>query len=317
MSILANAIDSIRLGVEDYESADTRRILSATRNISSGILLLFKHHLISIGGISLIAHDLLPTPGEYGDIEWVKQGSRTVDFHVLKRRMESMGIQVDWRRLESMQKYRNNIEHFFTDVSRGAAEAYVSDALIVLTDFITSQMEEEPRSVLGVETWSKMLGISGLHRKQKQRQASEFDRLDWNGEASRIWLERGRCVECGGDLLYPELQDLGEDVRISAEHCAFKCSHCGWSEDYYTTLSIVGPPDSRYSLWDEKGFDSVGECPECGSNTYDITLKQCASCGEKGPYYCTRCESEIPFDELSWYSGKLCSWRFHMSEKDD
>lgn len=52
MSILKNAVDSIALGLEDYETSiaeeDERRIISCTRNIYAGILLLFKHKLSSI-----------------------------------------------------------------------------------------------------------------------------------------------------------------------------------------------------------------------------------------------------------------------------
>lgn len=45
MSILQNAIDSIALGIEDYNSSDSRRLISCTRNLFAGILLLFKHKL--------------------------------------------------------------------------------------------------------------------------------------------------------------------------------------------------------------------------------------------------------------------------------
>ena len=47
MSILNNAIDSIAVGLEDYSlsASDPRRIVSCTRNIFAGVLLLFKHKL--------------------------------------------------------------------------------------------------------------------------------------------------------------------------------------------------------------------------------------------------------------------------------
>ena len=48
VSILKNAIDSIAIGLEDYESTDERRIVSSTRNIFAGILLLFKHKLCEL-----------------------------------------------------------------------------------------------------------------------------------------------------------------------------------------------------------------------------------------------------------------------------
>jgi hypothetical protein len=43
MSILQNAIDSIQIGIEDYENGDDRRSISAVRNIAAGTLLLYKN----------------------------------------------------------------------------------------------------------------------------------------------------------------------------------------------------------------------------------------------------------------------------------
>lgn len=44
-TLLSNAIQSIEIGVEDFQSQDQRRLLSAVRNIQAGILLLCKEHL--------------------------------------------------------------------------------------------------------------------------------------------------------------------------------------------------------------------------------------------------------------------------------
>ncbi|WP_201529004.1 hypothetical protein [Psychrobacter frigidicola] len=48
MSIIQNAIDSIQIGVEDFESDDDRRSVSAVRNIAAGILLLYKEKLCQL-----------------------------------------------------------------------------------------------------------------------------------------------------------------------------------------------------------------------------------------------------------------------------
>ncbi len=45
MSLLNNAIESIQVGVEDYLMGDSKRYLSAVRNICAGILLLYKEKL--------------------------------------------------------------------------------------------------------------------------------------------------------------------------------------------------------------------------------------------------------------------------------
>ncbi len=43
--LLRNAVASIRLGVEDFESGGQDRHLSAARNMHAGVLLLFKERL--------------------------------------------------------------------------------------------------------------------------------------------------------------------------------------------------------------------------------------------------------------------------------
>ncbi|PYU23337.1 MAG: hypothetical protein DMG30_11925 [Acidobacteria bacterium] len=45
MNVLTNAIESIQVGVEDYQLGTRPRLLSAVRNIHAGILLLFKEAL--------------------------------------------------------------------------------------------------------------------------------------------------------------------------------------------------------------------------------------------------------------------------------
>jgi hypothetical protein len=44
-TILENAVSSIQIGIEDYQSNDPRRVLSVVRNLSAGVLLLFKEKL--------------------------------------------------------------------------------------------------------------------------------------------------------------------------------------------------------------------------------------------------------------------------------
>lgn len=44
-ALITNAIESIQVGVEDFEILDSRRMLSAVRNILVEILLLYKEKL--------------------------------------------------------------------------------------------------------------------------------------------------------------------------------------------------------------------------------------------------------------------------------
>ncbi|WP_283131461.1 hypothetical protein [Enterovibrio norvegicus] len=118
MSILKNAVDSIAIGLEDFESDDDRRIISSTRNIFAGILLLFKHRLCELSpddsDEALIKQKVLPAIDATGAVNWIGQGKKTVDVQNIKDRFKSLGIEVDWKRLERINKYRNDIEHYYS-----------------------------------------------------------------------------------------------------------------------------------------------------------------------------------------------------------
>ncbi len=83
MNILKNAINSIAIGLEDYQSRDERRIISSTRNIYAGILLLFKYKLCKLSPVNtndaLSKQRIIPEIDKTGAIIWTGKGEKTVD----------------------------------------------------------------------------------------------------------------------------------------------------------------------------------------------------------------------------------------------
>ena len=81
-TILKNAIASIQLGVEDFQSGDERRSLSAVRNLTAGVLLLFKEKLrqLSPAGSDevLLKKNIRPTPSAGGGVAFQGVGKKTV-----------------------------------------------------------------------------------------------------------------------------------------------------------------------------------------------------------------------------------------------
>ena len=88
MSILENSVVSITLGLEDYKSSDDRRLISCTRNLAAGILLLFKHKLELLSppdsNEALIKQKVMPVLQADGGILWVGDGRKTVDVQQIK-----------------------------------------------------------------------------------------------------------------------------------------------------------------------------------------------------------------------------------------
>ncbi|WP_286378591.1 hypothetical protein [Acinetobacter towneri] len=153
MPILKNALDSIALGIEDYELAenDDRRFISCTRNIFAGILLLFKHKLSDLSPTGsdeiLIKQKIMPRLN--GDqLLWVGEGTKTVDVQGIKDRFKHLDIEVDWVRLDEINKYRNAIEHYHSPALPTAVKKLISNSFLVIADFIRDYLDEDPRNLL-------------------------------------------------------------------------------------------------------------------------------------------------------------------------
>ena len=114
MSIIQNAIDSIQIGIEDYQDGDDRRSVSAVRNISAGILLLYKDKLCQLSPDEnkelLIKQNIRPVQNESGDIVFEGKGNKTVDVQSIKERFKSLNVSVDWGRFDEINKLRNQIK---------------------------------------------------------------------------------------------------------------------------------------------------------------------------------------------------------------
>jgi len=140
MSILKNAIDSIAVGLEDYSSSDKRRIISCTRNVYAGILLLFKHKLSLLSPANsdeaLIKQVVLPIINEEDRVEWKGQGPKTVDLHSIEERFKSLKIDVDWNRLKKINNFRNNIEHYFSNLEQDDIRSLLSNSFVIINDWL-------------------------------------------------------------------------------------------------------------------------------------------------------------------------------------
>ena len=80
--LLNNAVLSIQLGLEDFSSEDERRIISAVRNLYSGVLLLSKEVLrrLSPSGSNdlLIRKAKKVLKNNEGNVRRVRDGKKTI-----------------------------------------------------------------------------------------------------------------------------------------------------------------------------------------------------------------------------------------------
>jgi rubrerythrin len=313
MSILKNALDSIAIGLEDFESSDERRIISSTRNIFAGILLLFKHKLCELSpegsDEALIKQQVLPEMDATGAVNWIGKGKKTVDVQSIKDRFESLGISVDWKRLERINKYRNDIEHYYSTLNNESVQQLISDSFIIIRDFIADELEEDPKVLLGEEYWKILVDVNEVYEKEKAACNEALERLNYYSDEICSALIEYRCRECGSGLLGSN--DLGE-----AAEATFVCRACG-NESHYEGIANHAVNEfyayEAYLAHKDGGDTPVVDCPLCGHGAYIFHEGICVSCGDSATHECVRCGCFIPPEEIS--DGDLCGYCSHMVAK--
>jgi len=315
MSILTNAIDSIALGIEDFNSSDERRLVSCTRNLFAGILLLFKHKLSELSPVdsdeALIKQRVVPVSSSNG-VVWVGKGKKTVDVQQIKERFQSLDINVEWSRVEKINKYRNDIEHYHSPLSHNSVRAIISDSFLLIRDFIRIHLKEDPLDLLGSDTWETLTEVAEVYEAEKQECISHMETIDWKYSPLFDALIDFRCDECGSGLV--DATNHSSD-RWSA---SFSCRSCGatWDFEKIAELSIneyFGA--ENYLSVTDGGDPATIECPECGLNTYVLEENVCVICEKSVETECQRCHMAIPAEEID--GSGFCSWCSHMISKDD
>lgn len=314
VSILKNAIDSIAIGLEDYQSTDERRIVSSTRNIFAGILLLFKHKLCELSpegsDEALIKQRVLPEIDATGAVNWIGKGKKTVDVQNIKERFESLNIGVDWKRLERINKYRNDIEHYYSTLKTESVQQLISDSFLIIRDFISDQLNEDPKSLLGEDYWKILVDVNEVYEKEKAECDAAIEKLDYYSNEIANAFIGFRCSECGSGLIEPT-ERSGDAINSS-----FRCRSCEHTETYE---EFVNPAVSDYYadqlyLSHTDGDDTpIVECPSCFDGIYIFHEGVCASCGYTADHECSRCGCNIPPEEVN--DSSYCGYCLHMMAK--
>jgi len=315
MDLLTNAVESIQVGVEDYNGGSRPRLLSAVRNIHAGILLLYKEALLRASppdsNEALIKARIEPIRDADGDVTFVGVGRKTVDTRQIRERFDSLGIHTDWKLLESITSVRNDIEHYFPNVTHDAIRGVVASAFILIRRFTSDELEKEPRTLLGQPTWDAMLAAAELHAVERAACDVELEKVAWESDALDEGIRELRCPDCGSDLLRPIRGSSFIDVEL-------ECVSCGMAHgpDGYIPLAVEKALEwESYVAMDDGDEQPYTECPECFTATYVLAENRCAGCGASVERECIRCGNSIPASELA--SAPLCGYCEHIMSKDD
>ena len=310
--LLENAVSSIKVGVKEFETHDRAELLSAVRNLHSGILLLYKEALrrVSPDGTEevLLKEKIVPRMDKSGALSFVGKGKKTATAQQIRERFEGLGITTDWKRYERVSDVRNDVEHYFTSAHEDAIRGLVADAFVLVRDFLDQELEEDPVAILGQETWGPMLAVAEIMERERAACESALLGIDWSSDALTEAVANLRCAECGSPLLMPTPPNGDSELTCRS------CGHCESREDFAERAVKDHLSYDSHTTFKDGGDPPYITCPFCMRESYILEEKCCAGCGESCAHECSRCENPIPPEELS--DGTLCGWCDHMSSKD-
>ncbi|MGB7520568.1 MAG: Clp protease N-terminal domain-containing protein, partial [Spirulinaceae cyanobacterium] len=245
MSLLNNAIESIQVGVEDYLNGDKKRYLSAVRNICAGILLLYKEKLYRLSPSHdkevLIKKDIRPVyDDDTKNITFIGKGKKTVDVYEIKERFKSLDIEVDWKKFEELNKLRNNIEHYYTDKSPEAIREVIVTSFLLIRDFISESLKEEPINVLGKECWQALLDTTNVYQTEEKACRQTFEKCGFDPQVLEQILEKARCPFCHSRL-----------IKAQNKHNTFHsliCCSCNGPLEIENPINVLGKDCWQASL---------------------------------------------------------------------
>ena len=278
MDLLTNAIESIQVGVEDYQHGTRPRLLSAVRNIHAGILLLFKDTLREVSPTdsndALMMAIIAPSrSGTINKVTFVGVGHKTATVRQIKERFIALGIKADWERFDRISRIRNEIEHLFPKLDQKGLQRLISDAFIVVSNFVRDELNLNPSHVLGEPTWHSMLEVNEVYERESRECEELIAKIAWKSIVLKAGVQKMACPKCASGLLEPF---DGSESGVSIE-----CRSCGanFPPDAYEWWAVMTELETEEFEAAKLGRERLySDCPECGNRAYVIEEKQCAWC---------------------------------------
>lgn len=315
VDLLANAIESVRAGVEDYKIGTHGRLLSAVRNIHVGIMLLYKELLRRKSPPDssdvLLKERIVPAVSSSGGLIFIGKGKKTVGGETIKERFNALGVSTDWNRFGKITEVRNDIEHYCTSINQKTLEGLISDACVLIRNFVTTELAEDPLKLFGDEHWSVMLGISKVYEAELADCRKALAAVKWGSNALAEGVLDLSCPSCSGSLLVPSQKSYDDEMTL-------RCRSCGGeynSESFVTDAVSTALEEDQYRSIKDGGDELFVSCPCCSHETYVLEEGQCAWCGESVDQTCAMCGCTIPPSELD--SSPNCGYCAYKMSKDD
>lgn len=319
LSLLSNAIGAIQIAIEDFESNDDRRVHSAIRNLHAGVLLLCKVKLQRLSPDDsdevLLKQSVEPQTLADGGVRWVGTGKKTVDQQAIKTRFKSLGVKVDWRRLESINDIRNNTEHYYFSGTRSQALEAFAEACVLIRELLVDVLQEDPVALIGEPAWTRLYENQQVFEKELAACRISLNAINWSSGAQGL-ADHVSCPDCGSKLVRQQ-----DDQNTDQVEAVFLCTACG--EETSDRDMILHALDEAYGAdayisVKDGGDPPVIDCPECGEEGYVAKIGACALCDFAMPEdaECAVCGNALSPEEYGEY-GSLCSYHAHVAGRND
>lgn len=316
-NILANAIASITLGIEDYKSEGRHRPLSAMRNISAGILLLFKAKLARLAPDEALIKKDFHLVWQDGHASWTAKGDKTIDYHGIQDRFKLVGIRFDFKEMNRIISQRNRIEHYVADVPVEALRDSIANAVNLINRFCREQLEVEAASLFDTDTWQLVLQEKSIHDVEKEACNDRMKQMNWPyPELLTIAVDHYLCGTCESDLISPA------DPTAPLDQIRFACAACGDTEGYASAMETAfldwAAGENFRSIKD--GGEGVSDyCDSCMSDLVLACRGYCVACGYEHFKHCDRCEQIFRkghFCEVCDYADGQAGGRDHSTSEE-
>ncbi len=311
--LLRNAIASIQLGIEDYQSNDERRPISAVRNFYAGVLLLGKACLLKAASgaepMEVLATRFGPVPDGQGGVKYQPQGQQTIDLQDLKERFKTFGLEWPDGDIRKLQRLRNELEHYHSETPSAAMSEVVAACFPLVAGFFEI-LGLDPATELG-ETWNAMLTQEAFFKRQKAQCDATLSKLPWFDKLTQ--LDKIECPSCGSALLFQ--RDAGNDDVAEIDGACRACGQKIGAEGFVEAIVDSEYGLSNYLAIKDGGEREIYDCPECGNETY--ADGECWFCELEISGECGRCHATLTADNIAADNSSICAHCDNILSKDD
>lgn len=250
--LFEHAVDSIEMGIMDYCSSacETRRLMSAVRNVDAGLELLCKTAIASNGFKRIIVKETV---------------DKVVTIGMKEILQEATTWNIEMADMLNLHHYRNDVEHLYPE-NRYVARQYLGRSFVWMFNFFKTELLRDPQREFSRGIWEFLLnekGVADSETSQMEESFSELDLPDY--EMTELAPGHFKCPSCLATIVHPVNTPV-EDLRFACRLCAREFDYRGLVDAVYPNCicEFCGRPLEDSS--EMEVFNRTGYCGRCEHN---------------------------------------------------